>query len=65
MQLESLIAMAEVQASATGPIGSLAWEPPYAASAALKKKKKEKKKNKTKKQKRAIQNSQLANSYYI
>ena len=31
---------------ATAPIGSLAWEPPYAAGAALEKTKKKKKKKK-------------------
>ena len=35
---------------ATVPIGSLAWEPPYAAGAALEKAKRQKTKNKQKKQ---------------
>ena len=33
--------------AATAPIGLLAWEPPYAAGAALKRKKKKERKNKT------------------
>ena len=35
---------------ATAPTGSLAWEPPYAAGAALEKAKRQKTKNKQKKQ---------------
>ena len=37
MWLRSRVAMAMVQADSMAPIGSLAWEPPYAPSAALKK----------------------------
>ena len=43
MRLGSRVAVAVVKAGATAPIRSLAWEPPYAAGAALKRKKQNKK----------------------
>ena len=43
MQLGSHIAVAVCRPAAEAPIGSLAWEPPYAAGAAPKSKKKKKK----------------------
>ena len=45
MQLGSHIAVAP-RPVATAPIRSLAWEPPYAAGAALEKAKRQKNKNK-------------------
>ena len=50
---------------ATAPIGSLAWEPPYAAGAAPEKAKKTKKtktKNKTKKRMAPMKETQMTNA---
>ena len=45
--------------AATAPIGPLAWEPPYAAGAALKRPKKKKKKKKPKRKKKPQKNEKL------